>query len=199
MTGYLWTVSAGGTITAGAGTNTITVKWNTLGAQSVSVNYTNGNNCTAAAATVYNVTVNPLPVPTISGPASACQGTTGVIYSTESRMTGYIWTISPGGTITNGAGTNTITVTWNITGSNFVKVNYQNSNGCYAQSATTKSVYVNAIPVPVLNGPSTECLNNSATYYTDAGQTNYVWTASEGGIITEGFGSTNYTVMVKWI
>ena len=57
MTGYLWTVSAGGTLNTGAGTNSISVTWNTSGPQTVSVNYTNGT-CTAASATVYNVNVN---------------------------------------------------------------------------------------------------------------------------------------------
>lgn len=63
MTGYAWTVSAGGIITAGGtGTdNTITVTWNTAGSQSVSVNYNNGNGCAAATPTAKNVTVNPLP------------------------------------------------------------------------------------------------------------------------------------------
>jgi len=199
MTGYLWNLSAGGILTAGAGTNTITVTWNIAGAQSVSVNYTNVNNCTASAAAVKNITVNTLPSPTITGPSAACIGATDVVYSTESKMTGYTWTISQGGTITNGADTNTIAVTWNATGSNFVTVNYQNSNGCSAQSPTTKSVTVNELPVPVLNGPAAECLNNTSTYSTDAGQSNYAWSVSEGGIITEGFGSTYNTVKVKWI
>ncbi len=74
MTGYLWTVSAGGTITAGGGTtdNTVTVTWNASGARNVSVNYTNGSGCTASGATVYNVTVNQLPVAILSGGATIC-------------------------------------------------------------------------------------------------------------------------------
>ena len=66
MTNYAWTVSTGGTITAGGGTtnNTVTVTWNTPGAKTVSVNYTNTNGCTATSPTVYNVTVNDLPVAT---------------------------------------------------------------------------------------------------------------------------------------
>ncbi len=149
--------------------------------------------------TVLNVIVNPLPVPTITGLSSVCAGTTGVTYTTETGMSAYTWTISAGGTITAGAGTKTITVTWNIVGSNYVNVNYQNSSGCFAPSATTKSVYVSVIPVPVLNGSSTECLNNITTYSTDAGQTNYVWVVSKGGTIIAGLGSTEYSVMVKWI
>ena len=37
------------------------VTWNTPGAQTVSVNYTDANGCTAAASTVKTVTVNPMP------------------------------------------------------------------------------------------------------------------------------------------
>jgi len=60
MSDYTWTISAGGSITAGGGTtsNSVTVTWNSTGAQSVSVNYTNINGCRAATPTVYTVTVN---------------------------------------------------------------------------------------------------------------------------------------------
>ncbi|MEI8203456.1 MAG: hypothetical protein WCH34_10620, partial [Bacteroidota bacterium] len=58
MTSYLWSIN-GGTITAGSNTNSVTVTWNTAGNQSISVNYTNGNGCSASNATVKSVTVNP--------------------------------------------------------------------------------------------------------------------------------------------
>ena len=78
MTNYTWVVSAGGTITAGGGStnNTVTVTWNTAGAQTVSVNYTNGTNCTASAPTVYNVAVNALPLLVITNPAAVCSPAT---------------------------------------------------------------------------------------------------------------------------
>ncbi|MBS1758751.1 MAG: HYR domain-containing protein, partial [Bacteroidetes bacterium] len=158
MTGYVWTVSAGGTITAGgtATDNTVTVTWNTTGAQTVSVNYTDGNGCTASTATVYNVTVNTLPTPTLSGPATPCAGSTGNVYTTESGMTGYVWTVSAGGTITAGgtATDNTVTVTWNTAGPQTVSVNYADGNGCSAASATVYNVTVN--PKPTVNGTVTE-------------------------------------------
>jgi hypothetical protein len=65
MTGYTWTVSAGGTITSGATTNAITATWSTVGANTVTVNYINGSGCAAAAPASYAVTVNALPVPVI--------------------------------------------------------------------------------------------------------------------------------------
>ena len=66
MSSYNWTVN-GGTITAGAGTNAITVSWNTAGSESVSVNYANSNGCSAASATVYGITVKSAPNPVITG------------------------------------------------------------------------------------------------------------------------------------
>ena len=73
---YLWTVSAGGTITGG-GTltdNTVTVTWNTAGSQTVTVNFRNkaGGPYTPVPA-VYPVTVNPLLPVSVSITASANQ------------------------------------------------------------------------------------------------------------------------------
>ncbi len=60
MTGYSWLVT-GGNITAGAGTNTITVTWGAVGAGVVSVNYINGSLCAASAPSAWNVTISPVP------------------------------------------------------------------------------------------------------------------------------------------
>ncbi len=151
MSAYVWTISAGGTITAGgtATDNTVTVTWNTSGPQTVSVNYNNATSCTAASATVYNVTVGTLPVPTIIGPSPICVNTTNNVYTTEAGMTGYIWTVSAGGTITSGgtATDNTVTVTWNSATSQTVTVNYTNGGGYTAASPTVKVITVNSLPV----------------------------------------------------
>ncbi|MCX6246257.1 MAG: T9SS type A sorting domain-containing protein [Bacteroidetes bacterium] len=196
MTAYLWTISSGGTITAGSGTSSITVTWNTAGAQTVSVNYTNANGCTAATATVKNVTVNALPVPTITGPTSVCKGSTGVVYTTQPGMTGYIWTITSGGIITSGAGTNSVVVTWNTTGSQRLYVNYTNSSGCTAAVPGSIGISVNALPVPTITGPATACAGSNAYYYTETGMTGYLWGVSAGGTITSGQGTK--TIMITW-
>jgi hypothetical protein len=151
MTDYQWAVSAGGTITAGGGINdnTVTITWNTAAPQTVSVNYTNGASCTAAAATVYDVTVNPSPVVTISGPTPVCVNATGNVYTTEAGMTDYLWDVSAGGTITAGgtATDNTVTVTWDTAGPQTVSVNYTNGTDCTAASPSVYNVTVNPLPV----------------------------------------------------
>jgi len=203
MTGYAWIVSAGGTITAGgtATDNTVTVTWNAAGPQTVSVNYQDANLCSAASATVYNVTVNPLPVPTISGPASVCETTTGSVYTTEAGMTGYAWVVSAGGTITAGgtATDNTVTVTWNAAGPESVSVNYTDANTCTAAAATVYTVAVNPLPVPTIAGPATVCATSTGNVYTtEAGMTGYAWVVSAGGTITAGGTATDNTVTVTW-
>lgn len=198
MSGYTWSVSAGGTITAGSSTNSITVTWSGTGAQTVSVNYTNANGCTAATATIFNVTVNSLPVPTITGPASACINSTTNSYSTGTGMSNYVWTVSAGGTITGGAGTNTITVTWNTSGAQTVSVNYQNANGCTGATPTVYNVTVNPLPVITISGPTSVCRNTPGNVFTtEAGMSNYIWTTG-GGAITAGGTSTDNTITITW-
>ncbi|HOY32137.1 MAG TPA: T9SS type A sorting domain-containing protein, partial [Bacteroidales bacterium] len=147
MTGYSWIISAGGSITSGAGTNSVQVSWNIAGPQTISVNYTDGNGCTAVTATTYGVMVNALPVPVITGLASVCNGSADVVYSTEDGMTGYSWIISAGGSITSGAGTDSVLVTWNNAGPQTISVNYTDGNGCTASTATGLAVTVHQIPV----------------------------------------------------
>ncbi|MBK9390353.1 MAG: hypothetical protein IPN68_09235 [Bacteroidetes bacterium] len=142
MTNYTWTVSAGGSITAGSTSEDITVTWSTVGAKTVTVTYTDGNGCNPASPTSKTVNVNPIPVPTISGPNSVCETKTGNIYTTEASKTSYTWAIPAGGTITGGQGTNTATVTWNMPGApQTINVTYI-SNGCPAAAPTVYDVTV---------------------------------------------------------
>ncbi|MEI7724257.1 MAG: T9SS type A sorting domain-containing protein [Bacteroidota bacterium] len=194
---YFWNVSAGGTITSGAGTNSITVTWNTAGAQSVNVNYNNTFGCSASTPAVYNVTVNASPAPVITGSATACVSYTNNTYSTQAGMSNYIWTVSTGGTITAGAGTNAITVTWTTTGAKTVSVNYTNAALCAAPSPTVLNVTVNAITTPTISGQNSICANSGYIQYsTESSMTGYVWTVSAGGTISAGQGTN--TIEVTW-
>ena len=188
MSNYSWTITSGGTITAGATTNSIMVTWNTAAPnQSVSVNYMDGNGCTAATAAIKNITVNPLPSPVISGPPSVCNGTTGAAYSTEPFMSGYLWTVSPGGTITSGTGTNAIMVNWSsATPAQSVTVTYANLLGC--SNSTVWPVTIVPLPVSTFttSTPSPVCqdLPNPSLYTVDPGGTiaTYLWQVTPPGL-----------------
>jgi uncharacterized protein (TIGR02145 family) len=202
---YTWTISAGGTIIAGGSPldNTVTVTWNTAGAQTVSVGYTDGTTgCTSAAPTVFTVTVKPLPIPIITGNQDLCQGTTGVIYTTQTGNSGYVWTVSAGGTITAGGGSadNTVTVTWNTASAQTVSVNFADGiTGCSAASPTIYPVTVKPLPVPDLNGPLAACVNNPGPVYsTEAGMSSYTWSISPPGAGTITSGTGTNSVEVTW-
>ena len=153
MTNYQWTVSGGGMVTAGgtATNNSITITWNTPGAQSVSVNYHDANGCTAASSTVYPVTVNPIPgvAGMITGTAVLCQASTGIAYSVGavSSATSYTWTLVPGtaGVITGNS--NSITIDWSAAFSGTASLTVKGVNNCgNGASSPAFSILVNPKP-----------------------------------------------------
>jgi uncharacterized protein (TIGR02145 family) len=201
---YSWVVSGGGTI-SGGGTGTdasVTVTWTTAGAQTVSVNYQDANTlCTGETATIYNVTVNPLPVPALTGPGSVCVNNPGPVYSTTSGETGYTWNIVPpsAGVITSGSGTSSVDVTWTNTGTHAITVNYTDAiTGCTAAQPTSYPVTVNTLPVPSLGGETEPCTGLDKQYTTQTGAASYSWNVSAGGTITAGGGPSDPTITINW-
>ncbi|MEI6900424.1 MAG: T9SS type A sorting domain-containing protein, partial [Bacteroidota bacterium] len=135
------------------------------------------------------------PVVTISGQNTACLGSTGNIYSTETGNTNYTWTISAGGTITSGCGTSSIVVTWNTTGAQSVSVNYSTAYNYSAPVATQFQVQVIPAPVPIISGPAFVCADSiGVPYQTEQGMTGYTWAVSSGGSIISGAGTSTLTV-----
>lgn len=85
--------------------------------------------------------INTLPIPVITGDNSPCNKTTGEVYGTEAGMSNYNWSISSGGTITPGVEPNSITVSWNTDGDQWVSVIYNNGNGCLGSATLTITVH----------------------------------------------------------
>ncbi len=196
---YSWTISYDGIITSGLNTNTITVNWPTAGSRYVAVNYANAGGCIAVAPTYRNVTVLPVPVPMIFGENAVCQGATGVTYSTQAGNSAYVWTVSSGGTITSGAGTASIKVTWNTGGAQTVSVNYTNAGGCSAVQPTVYNVAVGPLPAAggTITGPATVCTGAQGVAYTVpaiANATTYNWIVPTGVTIASGATTNSITV-----
>jgi uncharacterized protein (TIGR02145 family) len=154
MTNYQWTVSAGGTITAGGTTtsNSVTITWNTPGAQSVSINYHNASGCTDATATNYPVTVNPLPgvAGIITGTPVLCQGSTGVAYSVGAvaNATSYTWTLTPVTAGTVSGNTKAITINWSAAFTGTASLTVEGVNSCgNGISSPAFSILVNPTPI----------------------------------------------------
>ena len=154
MTNYLWTVSAGGTITAGGTTtsSSVTLTWNTPGAQSVSINYYNASGCTVGSPTNYPVTVAPLPgaAGTITGTAVLCQGSSGVAYSVGAvaNATTYAWTLTPAAAGTISGNTKAITINWSSAFTGTASLTVEGVNSCgNGISSPSFAILVNPNPI----------------------------------------------------
>ena len=202
MTGYSWSISAGGTITAGALTNAVVVNWNTTGARTLSVNYVNANGCTATNAVVKNVTVNPVPgnAGSITGMTDICAGVQGVDYSIPvipNALT-YKWSIPPGATIASGDGTPGIKVNYGANASSG-NVSVYGYNLCEYGKGTTLAVKVNPLPEAAgsITGQSTFAQGTRGSGYSVnpiANATSYTWTLPTGATIVSGANTNAITV-----
>ena len=195
MSGYLWNVPPNGTITAGAGTNAITVHWTTAGTPAITINYTNAFGCTAVSPSSKTILVNPAPVPTITGLDAVCRNSTSS-YSTQTGMSAYLWTVS-GGTIVSGTGTNSVQITWNTAGSQTITASFTDPNGCVPLAATSKTVQVNSLPTPLVSGSTDVCANQSAVVYSTPPLPNhdYIWTVTGALSFT---GDHTSSISVNW-
>jgi len=195
MMNYQWVISPGGSIVTGMGTDSIHVTWTTYGPRTVSVNYLNENYCSAASSTVLSVNVFPLPVPLIFGDSMVCANSLGSLYTTESGMSNYTWTIAPGSTIISGQGTDSVTVNWGNAGTSSISVTYTSPKGCNPVTPAIKTVTINPRPVPSITGSNTVCINAGPKIYTtQPGQQNYLWNISSGDTILTGIGTSSVTV-----
>lgn len=114
-------------------------------------NLTIENSVAGCESAVYPITIDvaAIPAPTITGTDTTCVGES-LVYSTEAGMNNYVWTVDGTyGTISAGAGTNSITVDWtnyNALGSpTTISVTYDNA-GCIPASDGTIDVMVFKIP-----------------------------------------------------
>lgn len=199
-TDYLWTITVGGTIQSGQGSKNITVNWNTVGSQQLTLNYTDEHGCTPQQPSVYNVDVNPLPVPVLDGPVSVCSGIPNQIYTTETGKTNYQWQISSGGSITDG-GTptdNSVTVTWNNPGSQTVSVGYTDGFGCTSAGLSSFPVTVRSNPAPVISGPTPVCeLSYPTVVYSSPFSTGHIYSWSVNGGMIQPMANPN-EIRVQW-
>ncbi len=147
---YTWVYGGTGATINGTG-NSVTVDFSTFAtSDTLSVRATNG--CGISAPRNIAITVNALPVPTITGTDTTCQGNI-IVYSTEAGMTNYTWsvtdldipaahTIIAGGGITD----NSITIQWDGYEYHRISINYETAAGCTAASATELDIWISKIP-----------------------------------------------------
>ena len=201
---YNWSLPAGATIAVDNG-NSITVNFSpTASSGPITVYGTNvcGNGPMGPGITV---TVNPLPgdITSVSGPATVCEGDTGVVFTAGSsaNATNFAWTVPAGVLITSGDSTSAITVTISsnaVNGPIYVVGN----NACgLGQTNDTIQLTVNPLPdlAGTISGPANIGICPAATGITFSvptinNATGYTWNLPSGATIMSGSGTNTITV-----
>jgi uncharacterized protein (TIGR02145 family) len=200
MSAYSWNIPPAGIIQSGAGTNSITILWTTTGTFTISVSYTDSHNCSALTPTNYTVTVTTLPLPTLTGPTLVCINTPET-YTTETGMSNYSWSVSAGGTIVSGgtATDATVTISWNVSGTETVHVNYFAGTGCTAGTPTPLSVTVKQSPVISNAGNSSVCNTGTTNVILQSNPAGSVfsWTASGSSPNVTGFSASSGPFIIQ--
>ncbi len=192
---YAWTVPEGWSVTAGQGTNSITVTAGTAGG---TISVTPSNTCGNGPARELTVAVQtgvPAQPSTITGNQTPCENATGITYSvTAVPGVSYAWTVPSGWSITAGQGSYSITVT---AGSGSGSITATPFNEC--GSGTARSLTVVAVQLPsqplAISGPAEPCAGQSGLIYTaimpPASPYTYQWSVPIGWTITAGQGTNS--------
>ena len=164
---YDWTVT-NGVITAGQGTNAITVLWGEEGAGTLSVIETNSEGCSGTPATIDIEIACATTATTLSGPVGPSE-LTPITYTCDGAAgSTYLWSIN-NGVISSGQGTNTVTVLWASTGLGSLSVQETTSANCSGDVITLDVVVIptavteeSAIGFSLYPNPAQQVLNVAA-------------------------------------
>ncbi|HRP39961.1 MAG TPA: PKD domain-containing protein [Chitinophagales bacterium] len=195
-TSYTWAVSGGGNVTPSQ--NSANINWLTSGTYTVSVTAANDCGTSTATLTVTVKTAPPTSVNAITGSNNVCPGTETYSITPVTGATGYQWSVSNGGTISQGQGTTSINVNWTTPGGPY-SVSVVASNDCGNASNTLSVLVQNPAPLQPgkITGDTVVCVGNGN--YAIAPVTNatsYTWAVSGGGTITQGQGALN--TIINW-
>jgi PKD repeat protein len=178
---YLWS--------NGASTQTIIVTQ----AGNYSVTVSNANDCSAQSAPI-SVVVNPKPDVSISGPNSLCTNSSAVYSVASTPQSTFQWTAN-GGTITNGNGTNSITVQWATTSGSVSLSRTATATNCSATASYPVTISSTLTPI-ITRVSGSDCDGDSVVLSAPAGYTNYTWSSGETtqSITVRSSGSFSVTV-----
>jgi gliding motility-associated-like protein len=186
---YNWIIS-GGIINTILSDTEAHVTWGAQGAGSIRVTEVNALGCDSTD--TLHVTIQPTPVPVLTGPSIACERKS-YIYKVKSVPAHtYAWNVTGGSA--SQLNDTMILVYWTAAGSGTVSVHETNAQGC--DSIVSFAVTIHATPTPVISGPALLCAYTSAVYTSpvNAGSA-YQWTVTGGTIV----GPSNVSVArVLW-
>jgi len=189
---YTWVTPADWIITAGQGTNSLTV---TVGASSGTVQVTPSNTCGNGTPQTITVTSSVLPSQpsAIVGDNTPCQNSQTYSVTTVAGVT-YTWVFPAGWNITAGQGMSTVTVT---PSANAGTITVTPSTGC--GNGTLQALTVTPEPIAAqpsaITGNASPCAGISEIYsVTNVASITYTWAFPAGWVITAGQNTNSVTV-----
>ena len=149
---YIWTYpETNATVTGETDGNTLTLSWSDNGTKTVTVNYTDGNGCTATQAASRSITVNALPDVVITNGQSAAICLGGTVNLNAVGATSYEWA--------NEAG-NSAAITVEPERDSTFTVTGTDDNGCSNTAAINITVY-DTVKLTATNATQTLCLGTA--------------------------------------
>ncbi len=165
-TSYVWTLPEGATGVSNSTTITVDFSDNAMSGN-ISVYGVNSYGNGGASSLYINVMNLPGEAGVITGPATVCQGQTGVVYTVEEieGATSYMWTLPPGASGTST--TNSITVDYNNSAS-AGNLSVWGTNDCGTGNGTALVVSVSNLPAAagIISGTETVCSETYGVVYT---------------------------------
>jgi gliding motility-associated-like protein len=199
---YQWYVN-NGSVVSGNGTPNVVVKWNNIGSPAGSIYYiqqsTTANPACFFTSSTLSVTIYPSPVANVvKGDQSVCKGGKGILYELSGDAgSSYFWKIN-GGRIIGGNTKSFVTVDWDSTMAQTLKVLETSDKGCPGDTVKI-IVFVNPLPVAgPINGTFIICPSNiTGQNYTTTGLagSRFVWSVL-GGTIKSGNGTNS--IVIDW-
>ncbi|HLN20026.1 MAG TPA: hypothetical protein VK213_02990, partial [Bacteroidales bacterium] len=188
---YIWNYAGGsGATIVGAPSNSVTIAFDAT-ATNGTLEVQAKNGCGTSAARTLPITVNTRPA-AVAGPAkSICLGETTTIGAAAVAGSTYSWSSVPAGfssTDPQPSVSPVVTTTYTVVETNI--------KGCSNMNSVV--VTVNSLPAPTIGGLSPVCVNTSATYTTEAGNTEYAWVVPVEGTIAAGGGTGDNSVTIFW-
>jgi len=155
------------------------------------------NACFCADTTAVTVIVDPSIGPEIDCVGTICEGET-ITYTSSSDCTIFNWTVSPNGTVTEGGGTSDdfITIQWGDGPIGTINLAVDNCTGDFCNVPTTVQIPIISDNATI-DGPTSVCNESTGTYtLPNYSGTEYIWSVSNRGTITDGQGT--HEITVEW-
>jgi hypothetical protein len=195
---YSWTPTIKGNIIGSQTGNAINVRWNVHGTDTLKLRQTNSTTGCFKDTNLI-ITINPSPLPKITGISSVCVDKAPETYSVE-LVSGntYLWFAPTKGTIDGGASGNSVKIRWTSVGSDTLTVRQTNPiTGC--SKDTFIVVTIQQVPKPNITGEAIVCSKNTISTFRVDSKSGYTisWSTPKNGRI---IGSNSRdSVVVEWL